>query len=157
RAALCALNAAAQASAALAFDRAAKLYRLSLSLYAEREDAWNVRVELADALASAGRGTEAAQAYGAAATGAPSAQAIELRRRAAEQFLRAGDIDEGIAMLRHVLLAVGMKLSATPRGALVRFLLGRARLRLRGTRFRERETAQIDQETLLRLDVCWSA
>ena len=149
--------AAAQAAAALAFDRAAQLYRLSLDLRpvagAEGRD---LRTKLGDALANAGRGLEAAHAYQAAAVGASAAEALELRRRAAMQSLISGHIDEGLTALRTVLDAVGMSLARTPRRALLSLLWRRAQLRLRGWRFRERDTSQVSAERLSRIDICWS-
>jgi hypothetical protein len=55
-----------------------------------------------------------------------------------------------------VLALAGMRLPGSPRRALASFLAERARLRLRGRRFRERAAADIAPETLARIDVCWT-
>src|SRR6185295_12123304 len=85
RAAEYAAVAARQASEALAFERAARLYQLALDLSGtvEPEARRGLQVSLADALANDGRGAEAASSYLAAAEGALKAQALELQRRAA--------------------------------------------------------------------------
>jgi hypothetical protein len=62
-----------------------------------------------------------------------------------------------MSALREVLAAVGMKLPATPARALASLLLNRARLRLRGLEFRERDAAQVPRELLTRVDVSWAA
>ncbi len=156
RAAGYAAEAAVQAVAALAFDRAARLYQLALRLRPDGPTtvAWQER--LGESLANVGRGGEAAIAYLAAAKHAHGTDAIELQRRAAEQLLVSGHIDEGLAGLRMVLHSVGLKLADTPRRALVSLLLGRARLRLRGLGFTEREESQVPGLELRRIDVCWS-
>jgi eukaryotic-like serine/threonine-protein kinase len=156
RAAAHAVTAAAQAVEALAFDRAARLYRTALELLPEGSNLRDLRMALADALANAGRGAEAAEAYLAAVAHAPEGEALELRRMAADQFLRAGHIDEGLTALESVLGAAGMHLAPTPRRALASLLLSRARLRLRGLRFRERDSSHLAPRALLRIDVCWS-
>jgi tetratricopeptide (TPR) repeat protein len=120
-------------------------------------EAIQVKARLGDALANAGRGGEAAQAYLAAAHTANAADALELRRRAAEQQLSAGYIDDGLDTLRAVLRAVGMRLAESPRRALASLMARRLRLRLRGLRFTERDPSQIAAETLTRIDICWSA
>ncbi|MBV8234093.1 MAG: protein kinase [Acidimicrobiia bacterium] len=155
-------RAAGQAAEVLAFDRAARLYRLALELRPPGRmpadgEARRLRTGLAEALANAGRGDEAAREYLAATAGATVADAFELRRRAAMQFLISGHIDQGLTTLRTVLEAVGLNLPGTLRGALWSFLLGRARLRLRGLRFRERDPSEIAAADLARIDVCWSA
>jgi len=160
RAGKCAELAAARAAEALAFDRAVELYRRALELEPEARPGepglGSRRTRLADALANAGRGVEAAEAYLAARDGAPAADALELERRAAEQFLRSGRIDEGLAAIRGVLGAVGMKLAATPRRALISLLLRRAWLKLRGLGYRERDASAVPPEDLRRIDACWS-
>ena len=155
-------RAAGQAAEALAFDRAARLYRLALELRPPGRvpadgEACRLRAGLAEALANAGRGAEAAREYLAATAGATVADTFEFRRRAAMQFLISGHIDQGLATLHTVLEAVGLNLPGTPRRALWSLLLGRARLRLRGLRFRERDPSEIAAADLARIDVCWSA
>jgi hypothetical protein len=152
-----AIQAAAQASEALAFDRAARLYRLALELSPPGQaDARELRTKLASSLANAGRGPEAAQQYFEAAAGAPHAESVELQRRAAEQLLFSGHIDEGIRAVRAALATIGMRLAATPRRALLSLLARRAYVRMRGLRFHERDARDVPAEELLRIDTCWS-
>src|SRR5208337_2649842 len=126
-------RAAAASAEALAFGRAAALYQLALDLLPPgRGDRRGLRAELAEALANAGRGAEAAREYLAACAGATVAETLELRRRAAMQFLISGHIDLGLDALRDVLAAIGMTLPRTPCRALASLLWRRALLRLRG-------------------------
>ena len=150
--------AAARASQALAFDRAAELYRRSLELREpEGAEGRSLRVKLAEALGSAGRGPEAAAAFLEAKRGASEAEAFELQLRAADQFLRSGHIDEGLEAIKTVLDGLGVKMpSATPTRALTSMLMTRARLRLRGLSWSEREASTIDPRTMARIDATWS-
>ncbi|APR84669.1 Serine/threonine-protein kinase PknA [Minicystis rosea] len=158
KAATYAIWAASQAAEALAFDRAARLYQLALDLKPrDGEDGAHLRGKLGDALANAGRGAEAAEAYLAAASALGPSEALDLRRRAADQLLRSGHIDEAMATFRVVLSAVGMDMPDSPRAALASFLFRRAQVRLRGLSFRERDEQEIPQEDLTRIDTCWSA
>jgi tRNA A-37 threonylcarbamoyl transferase component Bud32 len=151
-------QAADQAAEALAFDRAAKLYRLALQLRPlEGNEARQVRTKLGDALANAGRGAEAAQEYLETARGADARESLELQRRAGEQFLRAGHLEEGLTVLTAVLKEIGMKVPATPMRALLSLLFRRALLWVRGIGFKERAVTQIPPEETTRADVCWSA
>ena len=151
-------RAAAASAEALAFDRASALYQLALDLLPPgRGERRGLRAELAEALANAGRGAEAAREYLAACEGATVAEALELRRRAAMQFLISGHIDLGLDALRDVLAAIGMTLPRTPCRALASLLWRRAMLRLRGLGFRPRDTSEVAAATLTKIDVCWSA
>jgi hypothetical protein len=152
-----AAQAAEQAARALAFDRAARLYQLSLELRPlDGAPGSELRAKLGDALANAGRGVEAAAVYLAAAISATPAEALDLRRRAADQLLRSGHIDEAMDAFRSVLGAIGMSMPETPRGALASLLFRRAQVRVRGLRFTERHESEISPEMLTRIDTCWS-
>jgi hypothetical protein len=151
-------QAADQAAQALAFERAASLYRCALELGTGKPGLDQaLRARLGDALANAGRGAEAALAYLTAVSGATVAEALDLQRRSAMQFLISGHIDEGLATLRTVLATVHMALPSTPRRSLVSLLWQRLRLRLRGLGYRERDPSEIAEAVLTRIDVCWSA
>jgi len=158
RAANYAARAAEQADDALAFERAARLYRMVLNLCPGSDiDRRAMTAKLGHALANGGRGIEAAEAYLQAARGAAPTERLDLARRAAEQLLISGHIDEGLVTLRDVLSMVGMRLASTPVRAVVALLVRRAQLRIRGLRFVERSVAEIDEDILTRIDACWSA
>ena len=146
-----------KAGAALAFDRAAFFYRHALALTPASSAARAWKEGLANALANAGRPAEAAEAYLRAAAGAGHPQRVELQRRGAEQFLIGGHIDRGLDLIRTMLAGMGMRVPRSPRAALLSLLWRRARLRWRGLRFVPRPVDEIDADTLLRVDTCWSA
>jgi hypothetical protein len=152
-----AVAAAAKAAEALAFDRAASLYRFALQLGtmpgAERA---KLEVQLGDALANAGRGAEAAQAYLSAAVAAGPVLAVELHRRAAWQYYVSGHMEEGARVLRGVLAKLDMKLPASARAALLSLLLRRVQIRVRGLGFKERHESEVSGQDLLRIDTCWA-
>jgi len=160
RAAVYAGDAAEAADAALAFDRAARLYRLVLDL--DGGDPAHVRAlrrRLARALSNSGRGAEAAEVYLQAAGGADPDDVLELRRLAAEQYLRSGRMAEGLACFDAVLATVGMKLPRTRRRAIASFLLERLRFRWklrRGLRYRRRDEAAVPPALVRRMVVCSS-
>ncbi|NQT13450.1 MAG: AAA family ATPase, partial [Planctomycetes bacterium] len=150
--------AARKAADSMAFDNAAELYRIASQLHPLSGDAErDFRRRLADSLGSAGRGAEAAEEYLRAAGGAPDAEALQLRRSAATQFLSSGHVDEGLAALRTVLAAVGMKLPKTRRRAVFSLFARRARVRFRGVEFRERDSSHMAPKDLWKIDICWSA
>jgi hypothetical protein len=160
-----AIAAGDRAAAALAFDRAAELYRAALALAPKVGDPravpgltpeFDLRVKLADALAAGGRGRDAALVYLDAAAGAPASRALDLRRRAAEHFLRSGYLDEGYRVVDTVLQAMGLRLARSPVTALASLLWRRFLIRMRGLGFRPRDEAAIAPESLIRVDACWS-
>jgi tetratricopeptide (TPR) repeat protein len=149
--------AAENAAERFAFHRAAALYERALSLGNDRDEKLRrLRSSLGDALVAAGECTGAAAAFQAAAEGAPAAEELDLRRRAALQLLHAAHLEEAFAEIRRVLASIGQRLPRTALGALVLFVLGRVYLRIRGLRFEERDPADVSERDLVRLDTCWS-
>jgi len=157
RAAEYAARAASEALSALAFDRAARLYERSLTWrpLSGMEGA-RLRAKMGEALANAGRGRAAGQAYLAAAPDMPPAEALDCRRRAAEQFLRSGHIDEALEAFREVLAAIDMEMPKTPRTALVALLARIVQIKLRGLGFEERDEKEVPADELLRIDTCFA-
>jgi tetratricopeptide (TPR) repeat protein len=150
-----AMDAANAAFAALAFDRAARLYAWAIDLDPpEPAELSLIERKRGEALAFAGRGHEAARAFLAAAEHASESDAIDLRRRAAEQLLLSGRIDEGLGVLREVLAALGMEMPRSPSRSLASIAYRRARLALRGLSFEKHPSKP---ELLRKIDVCWSA
>jgi serine/threonine protein kinase len=150
-------TAADLAFAALAFEHAAGLYRSALELGEVADDQEAVlRTRLGDALASAGRGAEAAGEYLAAADLSREG-VIELRRRAAMHLLTSGHIDEGIVLLREVAAAVGIRVPKRPHHAVCSLLISRLRLTFRGFGFREGDVSAIPPLRWLQADVAYSA
>jgi hypothetical protein len=156
RAAEFAAQAALRATHALAFDRAAQLYRIAIELRRGGAGVRTLYARLGEALANAGRGAEAAEAYLAAAEGATGAEALELRRLASSELLRAGHIEKGTAVIRDVLGAVGMKLAQTQRGALLSLLWRRGRVALRKLDIAERTAEAPPADLLMRIDVAYA-
>ncbi|MBI4854749.1 MAG: protein kinase [Acidobacteria bacterium] len=149
--------AAEQAIHALAFDRAIKLYRFIIELVSNYEDktqpTW---VKLGDALANAGRGLEAAQAYLAAAEKAPTEQKINLQRLASEQFLVNGYVDQGITIVEDLLKTLEIGFAKTPQRAFLSAFLRRTYLKVRGLNFQEREAKSLSTEEIAKVDTLWS-
>src|SRR5262249_50854277 len=133
------------------FERAAHWYRAAL---AEREDR-QARIGLADALSSSGNGREAAEIYLALLDGAAQEEALDLKRRAATEFLISGRTREGLDLLHSVLQAIGVKLHASAMRALPSLLMHRARIQLRGLDAAMR--GEVDRGVLTLADAVWSA
>ncbi|MEM7582429.1 MAG: protein kinase [Acidobacteriota bacterium] len=153
-----AATAAERAEEALAFERAARLYRLALDLTEEETGLhrYELQVKLGAALANAGRSREAAESYLQAVSHSGTINPIEAQRQAAEQLLISGHVERGQAILRHVLRTVGMRLQKRSWKSLIDLWWYRLRLRLRGFEFTERAEADCDPAELHRIDVCWS-
>jgi serine/threonine protein kinase len=105
-----ALQAARSAANKLAFNRASDLFRKGIELV-HPEDATRRRElyeELGDALSNSGRGGEAGEAYLQAAASSTAWEASTLRRKAAQQLLRSGRVEEGTHLLEELLAEVGV-------------------------------------------------
>ena len=152
-----AARAAAEAAGQRRYDRAAQLLHAALARGVSRER--DLSVELAEALASAGRPAEAAAAFDRAAEVAPSpVVARELRRRAAEERAVGGDLIRALPSLRAVLASHGVALPDRPSAALRGTLAGLARLALRGVELGPSILSPRPRRaTGARGDACWSA
>ena len=144
-----------QAAAKLAFDQAARLFRVCLEQTPAPASSLDVRrqqARLAEVLQFAGRYEEAARAYLAAAAGATTEQRIEFQRAAADQLLLAGRMDEGAEMLRTVLGAIGMPAPRSPLAAVFWLLVYQLWLAAIGFQFKDREPDAVRREDRVRLD-----
>lgn len=157
RATVYGLRAARDAFDQLDFERAAELYQTVLSMGTVGADELpQLRGAVAAALTNAGRPLEAAQAFRAAAEGVPAAQRLDLYRRSAEQLLRGGYIEEGLAEMGEVMGEIGMRADVSRGRALWSIAWGLGRLRLRDLRGQVRDETQIAMEELTVVDICWS-
>ncbi len=151
-----AMSAARQAAETLAFERAANLYQTALELghwdLATEED---LQSRLAETLVFAGRGEKAARVYLELAKGADETTAIELRRKAAEQLLTNGYLDEGRVLLEEVLRRVDLRLPRSHRAAIIGHYRHRICLRWNGLIFKDTDESAIAPADLHRIDACW--
>ncbi len=149
-----ALKAAVEAENALAFDEAAQLYGKVLEW--RPDDPAPLRKH-AEALANAGRCADAAPRYVQAAAHAAGLDALQLELRACEQYLMGGHTDEGLALLDELCAATGLRRPRTPARAVMAMVGDLIRLKLRGLKFVERASADVDPTQRFRIDLCYSA
>lgn len=150
------IEAGDHAADALAFNRAIQHYRTAIAISgANTAGLHEARRRLADVLVHAGHGTEAAGIFLNLSAYADAHERVALQRRAAEQFLRAGHVDEGIAILRDMAGSYGVRIRSTKSGIISSFLIQRARLRMRGLCFKARGENDVPKQELERLDAYW--
>jgi eukaryotic-like serine/threonine-protein kinase len=147
-------KAAEAAEAVLAFNRAAQFYSMALALGEfDRAHTGVLHQRLANAHASAGRGADAAAAFLRAAEMAESIQlASALRRQAAEEWIRSGNVREGVQLL---LAGSEFNIRHTDNVPLALFSIiwNRAHLAVRGMRYEEREETGVSAQDVARLEV----
>ncbi len=153
-----ALRAAEAAERALAFLRAASLYRAAIGLKAGAPD--TLFTKLGDALANAGRGADAADAYMQAAAQASPRDALDLRRTAADHYLKSGRTERGLEVLRGVLAAADLRYPESTAAAVASIVWHDARLRVASMvqRVRRVRRAQsLSPRDLARIDAAFTA
>ncbi len=151
-------RAARDAERVLAFDRAAHLYEQALAHRPAHDPGLgDLLAALGGALANAGRGRRAAEAYERAADLAaePSAR-LDLQRRAAAQYCTSGYIDQGRDLFAKVMRGVGLRPTESSPLILAQLMGRRARLRLRGLRHTPRSEQHVPPALLRRLDTLWA-
>ena len=151
-----ALAAARRADKVLAFERAARLYKMALDCDPNQASADETREKLGDALANAGLGSSAARAYLDASLRAADRHRFELERRAADQLFRSGHVDEAEPLIQRVLKQVGMSAPRTPFWSLVALLVSRFRLAFMRMEVPLVAVTSADARQLAQLNACWS-
>lgn len=155
--------AAHRATDALAFEQAARLYEIALEYAPAHERRAELHALLAEALANAGRSTRSAPEFEQALTALGNEDPEDkvrgafYRRRAGEQYLKAGHFDDGLRLMSSVLAEVGVKLPKSGNGALAISAWRRLRLYLRGFDIRENRSATTDPNVHRRLEDLWAA
>ena len=77
-------------------------------------------------------------------------------RRACEQYLRSGHVDEGMTLCRSLLREVGLGYPEKHWAVLASLLWSRLRLRLAMLRTRRKAIPTPNAEQELKLDICWT-
>ncbi|TMQ11791.1 MAG: hypothetical protein E6J90_33650 [Deltaproteobacteria bacterium] len=138
----------------LAFERAAELYHLALRGTSRDVERAAILTALADALAAAGRGPDAAATYLRAAGVLDGPADDDLVLRAADQLIRSGRVADGKQLLVRVLDRLDIRLPGSPAAAVRMVIFRRLALGLRGVipRAVSREPRR---SVLRRIDACW--
>lgn len=158
-----ALAAAERADAALAFEQAARLYRLALDHTALDAPRATLHERLAEAMANAGHSKVAAPEFERAFAALDEERSLDvrrrgfLRRRAGEQYLKAGHYDDGLRLMAAFLAEAGVRLPKPGNGALAVSFGRRLRLYLRGFEYRTCPPEDIAPEVVSHLDDLWAA
>ncbi len=150
-----ALRAAEAADQALAFSRAAGLYRAAIALGASAADI--LYAKLGDALANAGRGADAADAYLEAAERATERDGGDLRRTAAEHYLKSGLEERGLEVLRRVLVDAGLRYPETTEATIASLVWHEARVRVSSLVRSVRRPQSLSRRDLARCDAAFAA
>ena len=147
-------KAAEEALATLAFDRAAAFYSRALETgdFAPPERR-EIQLALAETLARAARGPEAAEVYATVAQDADAQTRLLCEKRAAEQWMISGHVDKGLEAVGRLLATLGVSLPRSPWIALASILANRLWLRVIGLRWVQRVPGSLSEREAMRLDV----
>jgi serine/threonine protein kinase len=153
RAAMQAEKAAKRAVSMLAFDRAAEFFQVALRLGTYDSAARRaLLMSLGEALASARRGPEAADAFLLAAEGQDEQGQLLCRRQAAEHLIGSGHVERGEEVVNTVLATFGERLPITLRRGMLSLIWNLIKVKLRGLRWRPRTASEIPPRELMRFD-----
>ena len=149
--------AADRAATTLAFERAASFYQNSLRLRKlDTETEFGVRQRLAETLANAHGGVDAAEAFERAAKLADSANRLGLERRAAFYYMSSGRVEQGSELLERVMKRARLWLPKSRKAVLALLAARSLRLAVHSTNFRERSLEEISKEVLDRFDAAYT-
>ncbi len=153
-----ACRAAEAAVASLAFARGVRLYQLALEHCPQSEPAKRnqTQLALADALSLSGRSADAAVLYAELADSSDADTALELRRRAAAEWIEAGESARGIAQSVSLLRELGVEPPTSRKGLLWSIQRHRMSAWLRGERFEVRPLTEIPIADRVRVDLLFN-
>jgi len=132
RAQIYAIRAATQATEALAFDKAARLFAIAVEHDADEAWGHELLVKWADSLVNAGHGRQAASVYLEAARAAADAEAAVYRRKAGLQLLASGYEEEALPLLAEAFDWLDVPPLGSPSDALLALIPLREKLGARG-------------------------
>ncbi len=145
------VKAAERAATLLAFDQAARLYRLAIDTLGSAK-AGALHVRLGEVLGWAGRHEQAGRAYLAAAEAAEPGARGPLDRAAAAQLIAAGRIDEGGVVLRRVLDGAGVEVPGSPEAIVASLVEAKTALQTLVLQFEERSADDVPAADRARID-----
>jgi eukaryotic-like serine/threonine-protein kinase len=148
--------AAERATQALAFERAATLYRMLLPLMPSDANRPEFLFKMASVLANAGYGVESARHYLEAANDPRCSKRQDALQLSAGQFLRSGYMDDGLLVAKQVLKEVGLRWHNSAKSALFSLLIRRLWLRMRGIHYQERKPSETPESERIKMDALWS-
>jgi serine/threonine protein kinase len=151
------LLAARRAEEALAFEHAARLYSQALDAREWPEKRAEILKQLGVAYGYLGRGQLASDAFAKAAELSGDAKARELTIRAAEQLLRSGRYDRGMAIIEDVLRGTGFEPPRSTAQMMSSILWKRFRLLRRDLDVEPRPRDAIPADEFARIDALWTA
>lgn len=151
------LLAAHRAKSALAFDHAAQLYQQALDARGWQERRADILIELGRTNGYLGRGERAAEAFLAAAELSEPDAARDLTTRAAEQLLRGGKYDRGMAVVEEILRQVGFAPPSSTAQIVSSILWSRFRLRRRNFDVTPCAREAMDPQEFARIEALWTA
>jgi len=145
------------AEKALAFRQAAHFFSLELELTELTNEARRPLLRrIGDAMTNAGQLEQASDIYLEAAREAPPDEAFDLRHRAVNQLLRAGQQDRGLELARAILDEVGMSIPSSPVRILLSIAVSRLWIKMRGLGFKERSLGELSERDANLLAVNWT-
>jgi serine/threonine protein kinase/tetratricopeptide (TPR) repeat protein len=129
------LEAAEKAHNVLAFSHAARLYQQALDWTRETatsEERRSYLIRMAEAYANMGHSARAAEAFLEASSEASAIVRLQLRQKAAAQWLRSGHVSRALDLFSEVFGALGLPFPRSSTTAIVRYLALRTRMWGRG-------------------------
>ncbi len=150
------VRAARESVRKLAFGRASRLYETAVALEDDPEARHVLLMDLAESLVNEGRPAEAIELFDRVSDSANPNLRLDALHGAAANRLKAGYIESGLASLRPILEALGLKMPESGLGILFAMVRRRLTLKIRGVDFHLRDRTEVSESDVTRLELLWS-